>query len=92
MLSKKTGLFSILLFFLFLLILPIFSQLTNWQWLAMFDSFYRSGALVFGGGHVVLPLLEQEFVPTGWLTEQEFLAGYGAARQFLDHYLLLPLI
>ncbi|PWU66798.1 chromate efflux transporter [Gracilibacillus dipsosauri] len=79
-LSKKTGLFSILLFFLFLLILPIFSQLTNWQWLAMFDSFYRSGALVFGGGHVVLPLLEQEFVPTGWLTEQEFLAGYGAAQ------------
>ncbi len=46
----------------------------------MFDSFYRSGALVFGGGHVVLPLLEQEFVPTGWLTEQEFLAGYGAAQ------------
>ena len=46
----------------------------------MLDSFYRSGALVFGGGHVVLPLLEREFVPTGWMTAQEFLAGYGAAQ------------
>ena len=44
----------------------------------MFDSFYRSGSLVFGGGHVVLPLLEREFVPTGWLSEESFLAGYGA--------------
>ncbi|MGN8644719.1 chromate efflux transporter [Gracilibacillus sp. HCP3S3_G5_1] len=79
-LSKKTGLISITLFFSLLAFLPIASQLTNWQWLAMFDSFYRSGALVFGGGHVVLPLLEQEFVPTGWITEQEFLAGYGAAQ------------
>ena len=46
----------------------------------MFDSFYRSGSLVFGGGHVVLPLLEQEFVPTGWITEEAFLAGYGATQ------------
>lgn len=46
----------------------------------MFDSFYRSGALVFGGGHVVLPLLEQEFVPTGWLSAEAFLAGYGATQ------------
>ena len=46
----------------------------------MFDSFYRSGSLVFGGGHVVLPLLEREFVPTGWLSEEAFLAGYGAAQ------------
>jgi chromate transporter len=46
----------------------------------MFDSFYRSGSLVFGGGHVVLPLLEREFVPTGWLSEESFLAGYGAAQ------------
>src|SRR5699024_12883829 len=50
------------------------------QWIALFDSFYRSGSLVFGGGHVVLPLLEQEFVPSGWLSEQEFLTGYGAAQ------------
>jgi chromate transporter len=46
----------------------------------MFDSFYRSGSLVFGGGHVVLPLLEREFVPTGWISEEAFLAGYGAAQ------------
>lgn len=46
----------------------------------MFDSFYRAGSLVFGGGHVVLPLLEQEFVPTGWLSEEAFLAGYGATQ------------
>ena len=44
----------------------------------MFDSFYRSGALVFGGGHVVLPLLQSEFVPTGQITEEAFLSGYGA--------------
>lgn len=46
----------------------------------MFDSFYRSGSLVFGGGHVVLPLLEREFVPGGWLSEASFLAGYGATQ------------
>lgn len=46
----------------------------------MFDTFYRVGALVFGGGHVVLPLLQQEVVPNGWVSEQAFLAGYGAAQ------------
>jgi len=46
----------------------------------MFDSFYRSGSLVFGGGHVVLPLLEQAFVPTGWISEEAFLTGYGATQ------------
>ena len=48
--------------------------------LAVFDSFFRSGSLVFGGGHVVLPLLEQEVVPSGWVTPEQFLAGYGAAQ------------
>jgi chromate transporter len=48
--------------------------------LALFDSVYRSGALVFGGGHVVLPLLRAEMVPPGWLTEDKFLAGYGLAQ------------
>jgi len=48
--------------------------------LAVFDSFYRSGALVFGGGHVVLPLLRAELVPRGWLSDDQFLAGYGAAQ------------
>ena len=47
---------------------------------AIFDSFYRSGALVFGGGHVVLPLLEQATVPTGLVEADTFLAGYGAAQ------------
>ena len=46
----------------------------------MFDSFYRSGALVFGGGHVVLPLLEREVVPSGWVSKETFLAGYGATQ------------
>ena len=46
----------------------------------MADSFYRSGSLVFGGGHVVLPLLEAEVVPPGWVTKDEFIAGYGAAQ------------
>ncbi|MFC4388627.1 chromate efflux transporter [Gracilibacillus marinus] len=79
-LSKKVAIISISLFFILLIILPILSQVIDSKWIQMFDSFYRSGALVFGGGHVVLPLLEQEFVPTGWITEQEFLAGYGAAQ------------
>ena len=48
--------------------------------IALLDSFYRSGAFVFGGGHVVLPLLRTEVVPAGWVTEDEFLAGYGAAQ------------
>lgn len=48
--------------------------------LAVFDSFYRAGALVFGGGHVVLPLLQAEVVPPGWVTNEQFLAGYGAAQ------------
>jgi chromate transporter len=47
---------------------------------ALFDAFYRSGALVFGGGHVVLPLLRAAFVTPGWVTDDAFLAGYGAAQ------------
>jgi chromate transporter len=49
-------------------------------WLDLFDAFYRSGALVFGGGHVVLPLLRQAFVAPGWVSDEAFLAGYGAAQ------------
>ncbi|MCF6410330.1 chromate transporter [Pseudalkalibacillus salsuginis] len=79
-LSKRFGTICITLFFGLLALLPFLREITGAHWIAMFDSFYRSGALVFGGGHVVLPLLEREFVPTGWLSEQEFLAGYGAAQ------------
>ncbi|TDQ41041.1 chromate efflux transporter [Aureibacillus halotolerans] len=78
--SKKMGAALLTLFFLLLFLLPLASQATDWKWLAMVDSFYRSGALVFGGGHVVLPLLEEAFVPTNWVSEDAFLAGYGAAQ------------
>ena len=67
-------------YFALLVILPVARQLSDSHALAVFDSFYRSGALVFGGGHVVLPLLQAEVVPPGWLTQQQFLAGYGAAQ------------
>lgn len=78
--SKQFALACLVLFFGLLLLLPFLRGVVGSGWLAMFDSFYRSGSLVFGGGHVVLPLLEREVVPTGWLTKEEFLAGYGAAQ------------
>ncbi|MBW8348601.1 chromate transporter [Bacillus sp. IITD106] len=78
--SRKIGIICLSLFFGFLILLPILREISSLDWVAMFDSFYRSGSLVFGGGHVVLPLLEREFVPTGWLSEESFLAGYGAAQ------------
>ncbi|KAA9023863.1 chromate transporter [Niallia endozanthoxylica] len=78
--SKKFAAICLILFFSLLFLLPILREVTSLHWIALFDSFYRSGSLVFGGGHVVLPLLEREFVPTGWLSKDEFLAGYGAAQ------------
>ncbi|RHW36189.1 chromate transporter [Lysinibacillus yapensis] len=78
--SKKTGAFCLTLFFALLVILPIIREITTSTLIAMFDSFYRAGSLVFGGGHVVLPLLEREFVPTGMISEEAFLAGYGATQ------------
>ena len=78
--SRRFALICLSLFFGLLILLPFLRGLTSLEWIALFDSFYRSGSLVFGGGHVVLPLLEREFVPTGWLTEEAFLAGYGAAQ------------
>lgn len=60
--------------------LPIVRQFVSSQALAEFDSFFRVGALVFGGGHVVLPLLEHEVVTPGWATTEQFLAGYGATQ------------
>ena len=79
-LSKNLAAACLAAFFGLLLLLPILREITSIEWIAVFDSFYRSGALVFGGGHVVLPLLEQEVVPTGWVSEEAFLAGYGAAQ------------
>src|SRR5699024_871541 len=78
--SKRVAVICLSLFFGLLFLLPIMREMTGSYWIAMFDSFYRSGSLVFGGGHVVLPLLEQELVPNGWLSEESFLAGYGATQ------------
>jgi hypothetical protein len=78
--SRRAGSALLLLFVLLLLVLPIVTQAWPGSTLAMIDAFYRSGALVFGGGHVVLPLLQAEVVPTGWVSNTSFLAGYGAAQ------------
>ncbi|OBW58841.1 ChrA protein [Solibacillus silvestris] len=78
--SKQVGAICLLLFVGLLVALPLLKEMTGSYWVAMFDSFYRSGSFVFGGGHVVLPLLEKEFVPTGWMSEEAFLAGYGVTQ------------
>lgn len=78
--SRGAGALCLILFFSLLIILPVLREVLAFNWIAMFDSFYRAGSLVFGGGHVVLPLLEREFVPTDWLSEAQFLAGYGATQ------------
>lgn len=70
----------LILFAALLGILPILRQTTNMEWVALFDSMYRAGSMVFGGGHVVLPLLEQELVPHGFVSKDDFLAGYGATQ------------
>jgi chromate transporter len=67
-------------FFVLLVGLPLADTATRIQGVALFDAFYRSGALVFGGGHVVLPLLQSEVVAPGWVTNADFLAGYGLAQ------------
>lgn len=74
------GITLLTLFFALLVGLPALKQMFPNQILAMVDAFYRSGSLVFGGGHVVLPLLQAEVVPTGWVSNEVFLAGYGAAQ------------
>jgi chromate transporter len=68
------------LFFGLLIGLPIVQPWVQSEALAVFDSFFRVGSLVFGGGHVVLPLLQAEVVPPGWVTNEQFVAGYGAAQ------------
>lgn len=78
--SRRTGLISLAAFFLLLAGLPLLKELTHSQGIALFEAFYRSGALVFGGGHVVLPLLREATVSPGWVSDGAFLAGYGAAQ------------
>jgi chromate transporter len=77
---RSIAIASLILFFVLLFGLPFLRNVTSIHWVAVFDSFYRAGSLVFGGGHVVLPLLEREVVPTGWLNKEAFLAGYGATQ------------
>jgi chromate transporter len=71
---------ALVAFAVLLLGLPLLTASVESHSIALIDSFYRSGSLVFGGGHVVLPLLQQEIVPRGWLSNDSFLAGYGATQ------------
>jgi chromate transporter len=77
---KGVAVGALALFFGLLVGLPVARAMAPSQALAVFDSFYRAGSLVFGGGHVVLPLLQAEVVPPGWVTNEAFIAGYGAAQ------------
>src|SRR5699024_4425547 len=78
--SKKTGIISLSMLVVFLVALPVITKFTNNPLVSIFDIFFRVGSLVFGGGHVVLPMIEREIVPQGWLSTDEFLAGYGMAQ------------
>jgi chromate transporter len=78
--GRRLSIFSLTLFAFCLLLVPILAAGKRDGWLPLFDSFYRSGSLVFGGGHVVLPLLQAEVVPKGWVDNNIFLAGYGFAQ------------
>jgi chromate transporter len=78
--GRRVGVCMLTLFAALIVALPVGRELTGSPSLAVFDSFFRAGSLVFGGGHVVLPLLQSEVVPPGWVTNEEFVAGYGAAQ------------
>ena len=77
---KTVGIACAFLFFVLLISLPLVRLVAENEILAIFDSFFRSGSLVFGGGHVVLPTLEAEVVRDGWVTTEQFIAGYGASQ------------
>jgi chromate transporter len=78
--SRRVAIAALAAFFIILIGLPLLAGLLQSKSLAIFNAFYRSGALVFGGGHVVLPLLREAFVTPGWISDDAFLAGYGAAQ------------
>lgn len=78
--SKFVAITALFLFFAGLIGLPVLASLYPSQTMALVDSFYRSGSLVFGGGHIVLPLIQSEVVPPGWVSKDAFLAGYGATQ------------
>ncbi|MFZ2844828.1 chromate efflux transporter [Psychrobacter sp.] len=77
---RRTGIFWLFLFFALLIGLPLLATWYPSQTLSLVDTFFRAGSLVFGGGHVVLPLLQAEVIPAGWLSNDTFLAGYGATQ------------
>jgi chromate transporter len=78
--SRTAGAVALAIFFALLIGLPLLASSTSSQSLKLIDAFYRAGSLVFGGGHVVLPLLQASVVPPGWVSNDAFLAGYGAAQ------------
>lgn len=78
--SRRVGISALLLCVLMLVTLPILVRVTQNSWIGIADAFSRAGALVFGGGHVVLPLLQAEPAVSGGVTHEQFLAGYGAAQ------------
>ncbi len=78
--SRRAGLVALAVFTVLLAGLPMLRAAVSVPGVALFDAFYRSGALVFGGGHVVLPLLRDAVVVPGWVSDESFLAGYGAAQ------------
>jgi len=78
--SRALGALLLAVFFALLIGLPLLAAAIPSQALKEFDAFYRAGSLVFGGGHVVLPLLQASVVPPGWVDNDAFLAGYGAAQ------------
>jgi chromate transporter len=78
--SRSAGAALLVVFFVLLIGLPFAADAVPSQALKLFDAFYRAGSLVFGGGHVVLPLLQASVVPPGWVSNDAFLAGYGAAQ------------
>jgi chromate transporter len=78
--GRATGGAMLAVFFVLLAALPFLASALSSHTLAVFEAFYRAGSLVFGGGHVVLPLLQASVVPPGWVSNDAFLAGYGAAQ------------
>ena len=78
--GKRAGVTAWCIFFTLLLGLPLWRQIQPSHALEVFDSFFRVGSLVFGGGHVVLPMLQAEVVGPGWVSDEQFVAGYGATQ------------
>lgn len=78
--NRAIAIFALAVFAILLVGLPVVSAVSGNADLRLFDTFFRTGSLVFGGGHVVLPLLQAQVVPPGWVSNDAFLAGYGAAQ------------